>query len=234
MRKIIVTAGVAMGLVISTFSIYDLSREAETWGLPSWIWALISILILIFVLLYVIYFQWRENKKLKEKEGLDFSPYRKDLRTLEKFLDGYDVIHAVFPVGDSIKIHNIYDSTRFKSVILFNPDGTHINTIPDGYYMKTAGVIRKDVSEVIAHIKSHEKSRDIDVRLWDGCMPFSMFIGNPLSGKGGILLETHVPYIEGKDRFSFIFEQSMYPDLFQKLLDSYQQLFKNSSKADSK
>ncbi len=160
-----------------------------------------------------------------------FYQQRPEPNILKSFIQKYDSLYAVFPMGDAVKIYNRYDPERVQHVILFDPYGNHIDTIPDKYYVNDTGAIKETILTVTKHILAVSKGK-IDVRWWDGCLPFSMWIGNPKSGNGAILLEQHVPYAEGSDRPTIIFEQTAYPELFKALKDSFECLSGKARRAE--
>jgi len=208
--------------------------EYSTWGIPSWVWLVISYLLLVAVFISVFIKQRMEIKELTIVKGVQFSSHRKSIKELNDFLNKYDAVYAIFPMGDSLKINNIFDSKRFKQVVVADPEGEHLKNVPDGYYMKDTNKFAKEVQDVIEHIKTKEKSKGIDVKKWDGCFPFSMFIGNPSSDDGGILLETHLPFVEGSERPNLIFTKKDSPELFMHLYESYKRVVDNIENRVSK
>lgn len=208
----------------------------------AWWWiALFPILLLLFIVLCF----WQFHKVADERDsykhkmlngtGVEFYPCRPSMEVATKYIKRHEVIYAVFATGQGLRDAKIYkDLKRFKYLILLNPDKPHLEEYGTGFHSKIEEDLReeyRDISENIRKTTNKASPHMQEVKWLDGCLPFSMMLGDPESGNGEVLIEVYIPHREAYDRPMLIFSQNNYPELFQVLKESYQNMLVESDSA---
>lgn len=175
-------------------------------------------------------------RNIPPQNNISFYQHRPDMETLKKFIREHEVVYTFFPMGDSLYINHFYELDEYKSklrrVILMDIEGKHLEAIPEKYYVSDSASLRKGINEIVDVINN----TDIVLKLWDGCFPYSILIGNPLSkvNSGSILLEVIAPFTPGNDRHGILFKQSDYPELFERMKQTYEVIWEKSREAKLK
>jgi hypothetical protein len=232
MWSLVKPGGAVMSLTLQAIGLYALSREAATWGFSAWIWLVASYLLLVASGISIIVSLRKENKRLKQATGVTFHKQRPSMKEFASFIQRYDKIWAIYGTGESLESNKAYDVSRFERLILLNPDGNHFITMPKDFHLNDKSQMKRKVEEVIQYVKNAVKKQggNTKIRLFDGCTLFSLTIGNPLSGNGGIFLETYVPYEPGYKRPSIMFSEKDAPELFKTLCESYEHVWNDAEK----
>lgn len=249
-RKIGYISLVGVDVVDITFTCWAWYQQIPFGGISPERWLLMGLIgFFVFTILVIGLFVISTRNEIKKlhkaekaygKEELEigmakpkkheFYPHRPDMETLKKFIREHEFVYAFFPMGDSLRINHFYELDEYKSklrrVVLMDTEGKHIETLPEKYFINDSVSLIKGINQVVEAIKN----TDIELKLWDGCFPYSMFIGNPLSkvNSGSILLEVITPFTVGIDRPAILFKQKDYPELFEKLQKTYDEIWEKS------
>ncbi len=104
-----------MGILLSVLGIYFTARDIMAWGLLTWVWYLIGLIILSASFISIIFGFWRENKTLKKTFGVSADSNIKLMEWRQEYRKPQSSKVANIPptLGQMWKlVHNIMEEKR--------------------------------------------------------------------------------------------------------------------------
>lgn len=162
--------------------------------------------------------------------GFEFFPRRDVLsahRPLVAHINTASVVWAQWNTGTMAYVNNAMETGRIERLILPHPTQASINYLADAI-----GKEKEHIIDDIFRI-THEANRErVKVRWHSGLTGNTIMIGDPRGPNPWAHIETIMPGVSAHDRPSFRIEKELYVELFNALLEAYENTWEASTPPD--
>jgi len=170
----------------------------------------------------------RTLQELSKRPDIEFYESRYELGKRRRLVDQVRSSDEVWgwwhTGGGEAALSDVMKCKQLKKIIVADPTKSSID-----FLWRATGETKAKVESEIIEITKKAVNEKIAIKWFPGLTACTLLIGNPLSRNGWVQVETMVPHVPIKNLPSFRIEQSKHPDLFEKLVSAYNEVWDKKS-----